>query len=279
MSSPMNPAAGSPPAQTPPLRAGQGSGASVLTRRIEEANAAGRVAFIPFITAGFPTPAKFRQVLRELDEGGADIIEVGVPFSDPVADGPMVEEASRRALAAGVRLRGILEELAESAAGRSAPVVLMGYYNPFLQYGLERFARDAAAAGVSGCIVPDLPVDEDGPLRAVLEAQGMALIPLVGVNTPTARMQAYAHGAAGYVYLVSVLGVTGERAAFAEELAEAFTRAQSVFSLPLAVGFGFSGPAQLEGMPFRPQAVVVGSALLRFLDAGGSAADFMSRLA
>ncbi|MDR2605181.1 MAG: tryptophan synthase subunit alpha [Desulfovibrio sp.] len=246
---------------------------------MEEANAAGRVAFIPFITAGFPTPAKFREALRELDEGGADIIEVGVPFSDPVADGPTVEETSRRALAAGVGLRGILEELAEGAAGRRAPVVLMGYYNPFLQYGLARFARDAAAAGVSGCIVPDLPVDEDGPLRAVLEAQGMALIPLVGVNTPAARMRAYARGAAGYVYLVSVLGVTGERAAFAEELGEAFTRAKGVFSLPLAVGFGFSGPAQLEGLPFRPQAVVVGSALLRFLDAGGSAADFMRRLA
>jgi tryptophan synthase alpha chain len=262
-------------AQTPPFRSRQGAGA--LTRRIEEANAAGRIAFIPFITAGFPTPAKFRKALRELDEGGADIIEVGVPFSDPVADGPMVEEASRRALAAGVTLRGILEELAGGAGSRKAPLVLMGYYNPFLRYGLERFAQDAAAAGVSGCIVPDLPVDEDGPLRAVLEARGMALVPLVGVNTPAGRMRAYARAATGYVYLVSVLGVTGERTAFAEELAEAFARAQSVFSLPLAVGFGFSGPEQAESMPFRPQAVVVGSALLRFLDAGGSAADFMRR--
>jgi tryptophan synthase alpha chain len=264
--------------QSSPDRAGQYPAASVLTRRIETANAAGRVAFIPFITAGFPTPEKFRGVLRELDEAGADIIEVGVPFSDPVADGPVVEEASRRALAAGVGLRGILEELAESADGRGAPLVLMGYYNPFLRYGLSRFARDAADAGVSGCIVPDLPLDEDRPMRTALEKQGMALIPLIGVNTAAERMRAYARAAAGYVYLASVLGVTGERTAFAAELADAFARARSVFSLPLAVGFGFSGPAQLEALSFRPQAVVVGSALLRFLDAGGSAADFMRNL-
>jgi tryptophan synthase alpha chain len=272
----MEQAGGPRPARTLPPGSGQGD-ASVLTRRIEEANAAGRIAFIPFITAGFPSPAKFSAALRELDEGGADIIEVGVPFSDPVADGPVVEEASRRALAAGTGLRGILEELAADAACRRAPVVLMGYYNPFLQYGLTRFAQDAAAAGVSGCIVPDLPVDEDGPLRAALAARAVALIPLVGVNTSPARMRAYARGAAGYVYLVSVLGVTGERAAFADELAGAFTRAAGVFSLPLAVGFGFSGPEQLKNLPFRPQAVVVGSALLRFLDAGGSAADFIRK--
>jgi tryptophan synthase alpha chain len=250
---------------------------SILTRSIEAANAAGRVALIPFITAGFPSPSKFREVLRELDESGADIIEVGVPFSDPVADGPVVEAASRRALSAGVTLRGILEELTESAGRRRTPLALMGYYNPFLQYGLSRFARDAVGAGVSGCIVPDLPLDEDGFLRAALEAEGAALVPLIGVNTPDDRMRAYAREAAGYVYLVSVLGVTGERSAFAAELAGAFTRAQSIFSLPLAVGFGFSGPEQLEAMPFRPQAVVFGSSLLRFLDAGGSAADFMRR--
>ncbi|MDR1947485.1 MAG: tryptophan synthase subunit alpha [Desulfovibrio sp.] len=250
---------------------------SILTRGIEAANAAGRIALIPFITAGFPAPGKFRGILRDLDESGADIIEVGVPFSDPVADGPVVEEASRRALSAGIGLRGILEELAEDKDRRRAPLVLMGYYNPFLQYGLSRFARDAAEAGVSGCIVPDLPLDEDAPMRAALGETGSALIPLIGVNTGLERMRAYAGVAAGYVYLVSVLGVTGERAAFSAELAAAFTRAQSVFSLPLAVGFGFSRPEQLDAVPFRPQAVVFGSSLLRFLDEGGSAADFMKR--
>lgn len=252
-----------------------------LEARIRAANAAGRPALIPFLTAHFPDRARFWAAFDELDGGGADIIEIGVPFSDPVADGPVVEEASRRVLAAGFRLGDLLAELAQRREQRagSAGLVLMGYLNPFLSHGLERLAADAAAAGISGCIIPDLPHEEAGPARAALGSRGLALIPLVGPNTGEERMALCADGAQGYVYVVSVMGVTGERAALAPRVAETVARARRAARLPLALGFGISRPEQLAELPpkARPDAVVFGSALLRHLDAGGTAADFLRR--
>jgi tryptophan synthase alpha chain len=255
----------------------------ILTERIRAAGAEGRPAVIPFLTAGFPDFKRFWIALDELDEGGADIIEVGVPFSDPVADGPVVEAASHHALAGGVTLDRLLQGLREReekrrASGserRGAPLVLMGYYNPFLQYGLARLAEEAARAGVRGCIVPDLPLGEDEEMRVALEAHDLALIPLVGINTGLERMQAYAQRARGFVYLVSVLGVTGMRGAFPPELEAAFGRAREAFDVPLALGFGLSSPEQASALPIRPDAVVIGSALLRLLEQGGTAAEFM----
>ena len=251
-----------------------------LEAKIRAANAAGRPALIPFLTAHFPDRAAFWTAFDELD-GGADIIEIGVPFSDPVADGPVVEDASRRVLAAGFHLGDLLAELAarrERRAG-SAGLVLMGYLNPFLSHGLERLAEEAAAAGVSGCIIPDLPHEEADPARAALGARGIALIPLVGPNTGEERMTLCADGAQGYVYVVSVMGVTGERAALAPRVAETMARARRAVRLPLALGFGLGRPEQLAELPpeARPDAVVFGSALLLHLDAGGSAADFLRR--
>lgn len=250
---------------------------SSLTSTIDKANAAGRFALIPFITAGFPDLERFWTILDELDAGGADIIEIGVPFSDPVADGPVVEAASQRALENGVTLNWILKELAGRKGRYRAGLVLMGYYNPFLHYGLERFAAAARAAGVSGCVVPDLPFEEAGPMRAALEAQGLSLIPLVGLNTSEQRMAGYAKSATGYAYLVSVLGTTGERGAFPKELEQALNLAQKTFSIPVALGFGISTPEQVEAMPIKPKAVVFGSALLQHLNKGESAANFMRR--
>ena len=250
----------------------------ILTRAVQTANQAGRTALIPFITAGFPDKALFWKHLDELDKSGADIIEIGVPFSDPVADGPVVEAASVRALSNGVTLAWILDELRQRKR-YCAPLVLMGYYNPFLQYGLERFAAEAAEAGIAGCIVPDLPIGEDGPLRAALAAHGMALIPLVGLNTGEERMRAYADKATGYAYLVSVLGTTGARDAFPPELTQAMQRAERIFSVPVALGFGIARPEQIENMPVRPKAVVFGSALLKHLDEGHSASNFMRQWA
>ena len=246
-----------------------------LTRRIRAANAGGRTALIPFLTAGFPERERFWIHLAELDAGGADIIEIGVPFSDPVADGPVVEAASQRALQNGVTLGWILDGLRQRKGAFRAALVLMGYYNPFLQYGLETMASDAAEAGVSGCIVPDLPLDEDAPLRVALERYGLALVPLVGVNTGAERMRAYGAKAAGYAYLVSVLGTTGVRSSFPPELEASFRLAEESFNVPVALGFGISRPEQVAAMPIRPRAVVFGSALLRHLEQGGSAASFM----
>jgi tryptophan synthase alpha chain len=246
-----------------------------LQERIETANKNGRMARIPFITAGFPDAERFRKALRELDDNGADIIEIGVPFSDPVADGPVVEDASRRALEAGVSPRWIMAELRGLNPRLKAGLVLMGYYNPFLQYGLEKLALDAATTGVQGFIVPDLPLGEDALLRGVLRAQGLDLIALVGPNTPDERMAEYAQSASGYVYVVSVMGITGVRQGLPPEAAQTVARARGIFSLPVALGFGLQNPAQLKGMADPPHAAVFGSALLRHLDAGGSAKDFM----
>lgn len=252
---------------------------NLLEDKIRKANAAGRPALIPFLTAGFPDGATFWPTVMELDENGADVIEIGVPFSDPVADGPVVEEASRRALSDGVSLRGILTELAGRKGLVKAGIVLMGYLNPFLQYGYEKLAHDAARGGVHGFIVPDLPYEEAGPLRRALKKEGIALIPLVGPNTSAERMALYAGEGEGYVYVVSVMGITGERADVAPQVADTMRRARSVFGLPLALGFGLREPGQIKELPqdARPDAVVFGSALLKHLDEGHSAEEFMAR--
>ena len=247
-----------------------------LRQRIEAANKQNRLARIPFITAGFPERSAFFNILRELDNNGADIIEIGVPFSDPVADGPVVEDASRRVLEAGISLAWILDELRGMNPGLKAGLVLMGYYNPFLQYGLRRFAEDAAAAGVQGVIVPDLPLDEDETFRNALSSAGLDLIPLVGPNTDDARMRAYAEKATGYVYVVSVMGITGARNSLPPEAEQTVRRAREIFSLPVALGFGIQSPEQLRDMKHLPHAVVFGSALLRHIDEKGSVGSFMA---
>ncbi len=251
----------------------------ILEEKILTAKKAGRTALIPFITAGFPSLDSFWGVVRELDAHGADIIEIGVPFSDPVADGPVVETASREALAHGVTLRGIMDLLREHKGEVRAGLVLMGYMNPFLQYGLERFAREAEEVGVHGCIVPDLPVDEAEKMRDLLASRGMALIALVGPNTGNERMKLYAGVSQGYVYVVSVMGTTGERGTLPPEVPAVMARARKIFSLPVALGFGLKTPEQLDSLKgdAKPDAAVFGSALLRHLSEGKSAASFMDR--
>lgn len=251
----------------------------ILEQKIRSARAAGRTALIPFVTAGFPDEGSFWPAIRELDEAGADIIEIGVPFSDPVADGPVVEEASRRVLSDGMNLARLLVELQERKDIFQCGIVLMGYYNPFMQYGLAKFAVDAARAGVHGVIVPDMPYEESEELRELLAAQGIVLISLVGPNTSEERMRLYAKVSQGYIYVVSAMGITGKRSLLVPQVAATMRRARSIFSQPLALGFGLSEPAQVEDLPpdARPDAAVFGSALMQHLDAGGSVADFMAR--
>ena len=253
---------------------------SKVQQKIEQAAKQGRIVLIPFLTAGFPNLDEFWVQLKQLDDNGADIIEIGVPFSDPVADGPVVEMASVKALDLGVSLRWILDELKKRKGQFKAELVLMGYYNPFLQYGLKEFAQTAAACGVSGIIVPDLPLNEDASIRAALEAEGIDLISLVGPNTSEQRMREYAKVAKGYVYVVSVMGITGVRQGLADAVASTLDRANKAFPhLPVVLGFGVKEPAQLEGVKDKLQGVVFGSALINFIQAGGSAADFMKKWA
>lgn len=249
----------------------------ILEKKIRDAAAGGRTALIPFVTAGYPAPERFWEIVRELDESGADIIEIGVPFSDPVADGPVVEGASVIALENGMTLRRIMEGLLQRRGSFRAGLVLMGYMNPFLQYGLEALARDAGEAGVHGLIVPDLPFDEAEAMRGVLAEHGLALIPLVGPNTGRERMKLYAEVSEGYVYAVSVMGTTGERTSLPAEVPELLSRVREVFHLPVALGFGLRSPQQLEEIPeaIRPDAAVFGSSLLRHIAEGLAPADFM----
>lgn len=238
----------------------------------------GRHAVIPFITAGFPSMDTFWDALAEVDAAGADIIEIGIPFSDPVADGPVIEDISRRALAEGVSLEWVVQGLRERKGAYRSKLVFMGYMNPFAQYGLERLAADCAEVGVSGFIVPDLPLEETPEFRAALEPHGLSLITLVGPNTTTERMRAYAPYAQDYVYVVSVLGTTGGVNEHVEAVADTLRRAREVFDVPLALGFGLRVPEQLEALPAdaRPDAAVIGTALLQHLGQGGSAEAFLA---
>lgn len=244
-----------------------------LEEKIANAKKAGRVAAIPFLTAFFPNSEKFWKHLEELDNAGADIIEIGVPFSDPVADGPIIEEASRKALAGGANLKNLLAGLKRRRF--RAGIVLMGYLNPFLQYGLENLARDAKEAGAHGFIIPDLPYEEEDIIKPILEKNDLVLIPLVGHNTPPERMEKYAKDARGYVYAVSVMGVTGEREKMAQNVSTLLKRVKKAFKVPAALGFGLRHPDQLKDLEEKPDAAIFGSALITHLEAGKSAEEFI----
>ncbi len=248
---------------------------SKLTQKIEAANKAGRVGLIPFLPAGYPNKERFFDEIKELDQGGADIIEIGMPFSDPVADGPTVERASLKCLDMGVNLSWILDELAQRRF--DAGLVLMGYLNPVLQYGLEKFAKDAAKAKICGIIIADLSLEEALPLKTALCAENISLIPLVGLNTPKERMELYAKDATGFAYFVSVLGTTGARAALPDEIKKKLSLAREVFDIPIALGFGLKHPDQLKELDGLVDAAVFGSSLIDFIDEGGSSAKFMER--
>lgn len=247
-----------------------------MKETILQANREGRTALIPFITAGFPSPERFWDSLLEIDRAGADIIELGIPFSDPVADGPVIEATSREALAHGVSLRWVLEGLKSYRDQIRAKLVLMGYTNPFVHYGLERLAAECRALRISGLVVPDLPLEETPEFRRALDAEGLTLVTLVGPNTTEERMQQYAPYTKDYVYLVSVLGTTGDVNRHPEAVAEMLRRARRVFDVPLALGFGLREPGQLEALPqdARPDAAVFGTALIRHIEAGKPVSEF-----
>jgi tryptophan synthase alpha chain len=250
---------------------------SPLTRAIGMANQAGRKALIPYLPAGFPDKDRFWQQLQELSDCGADIMEIGIPFSDPVADGPTIEEASQHCLEQGVNLKWIIENLRQRRADYRSQIVFMGYCNPFQQYGWEKLALDAAQAGVSGIIVPDLPFEESGQIEPLLKEQNIDLIPLVGLNTSKERMQKYAQRSAGFVYFVSVMGTTGNNLMSREMLKHKLALAREIFTQPIALGFGLSSPEQLQGLEQYIDAAVFGSALIKHIGSGATCSNFMQR--
>ncbi len=221
-----------------------------------------RAALMPYMMGGYPDLERSRQIAAAYVRGGADIVELGVPFSDPLADGPVIHAAATAALAAGVTLDRVLELGAGLA--REVPVVLMCYANVILARGLERFLDAVVAAGLSGLIVPDLPFEEAGETRAACEARGLALVPLVAPTTPEERVAAIGAGARGFLYTVSLTGTTGERNQVAGDLGSVIARAAAHAEVPIAVGFGISGPEQAAAAARAgAQGVIVGSRLVR----------------
>jgi tryptophan synthase alpha chain len=231
-------------------------------RRLEQHR---KRAFIPYITAGDPAPEMTVDVMEMLVDAGADVIELGIPFSDPLADGPTIQAAAWRALGRGVDVERVLAWTREFASRRDAPVVLFSYLNPILRYGPERFVRDALEAGAAGLLLTDLPVGEDGKLEAALTAGGMELVRLVAPTTPADRLAGILRAAQGFVYYISRTGVTGERDRLRLSLADEVGALRRRTDLPIAVGFGISSPEQAQAVASVADGVVVGSALVRTL--------------
>jgi tryptophan synthase alpha chain len=232
---------------------------------------------VTYVTAGDPDLARTAELLRALPEAGADVIEVGVPFSDPMADGPVIQRASERALAAGASLASILELLRRERARIAAPVVLFTYANPVERMGYPRFVEEAAAAGVDGVLVLDLPIDEAGPLADGLTRRGIAPIFLVSPTTPAERIARAASFGSGFLYAISRLGVTGVQQRLSEDADAVVKRIRSVASLPIALGFGISTPAQVAAACGLADAAVVGSALVNVIAEAGRDPDLVSR--
>jgi tryptophan synthase alpha chain len=230
-----------------------------------------RAALVLFVTAGHPTLAATPEVLRTLADAGADVIELGVPFSDPLADGPVIQAASHSAIAQGADLAWTLDTLARFRAERSTPVVLFSYLNPLMRYGMERFLADAASAGADGVLVTDLPVGSDPRLEGRFAESPLDLIRLVAPTTATARVRDIAASAEGFLYYISRTGVTGESAALADGLAREVEAVRAVTPVPVAVGFGISTPEQVRAVAAVADGVVVGSALVRALERDGIA--------
>lgn len=229
----------------------------------------GRRAFVPYVTAGHPDRARSVALLQGLEQAGADIVEVGVPFSDPLADGAVIQASSQRALEQGTRLDQVLEIISD--AGLTIPVVLFSYLNPLLRGGDDALRR-AADAGAHGVLVTDLPLGADPEREAWFARSPLAFIRLVAPTTPAARMAEIARTGSGFVYLISRLGVTGERAELPAELPATAARLRAATSLPLCIGFGISKPEQARAVATLADGVVVGSAIVRAADESVDAA-------
>jgi len=232
--------------------------------RIQQAFGQGHPAFMPYSVLGYPNRQASLDVVKSLVEAGADLLELGVPFSDPLADGPTIQAATQKSLENGTTLRDCLAMTSElRRQGCDTPAVIMGYINPMLAYGLEQFVADAVAAGVDGFIVPDLPPEEAEELEALCDQHQLALIYLLAPTSTPERIKLVAEKSKGFIYLVSLTGVTGARNEMAPGLAQFVARVRDVTSLPLAVGFGIGNGKQAQMVGQLADGVIVGSALVK----------------
>jgi tryptophan synthase alpha chain len=252
-------------------------GAAGITAAIRAAAQRDRPAIVAFLTAGFPSRDHLRAHLAAIADA-ADVIEIGVPFTDPMADGMTIQHASHVALAGGVSLRWILKQLAESNARAAVPRLLMSYLNPLLAFGLDELPDAAARAGVSGFIVPDLPLEESDELGAALRTQGLALVQMVTPVTPPERQRRLCAASEGFVYAVTMTGTTGKATAVPDEVIRYLDSVRAVATLPVCAGFGIRNREQVERLRSHVDGVIVGSALVECLERGDDPTRFLRSL-
>jgi tryptophan synthase alpha chain len=240
-----------------------------IERKFQELSEKGRAALVTYITAGDPSLELTPDIVFRLEKSGADIIELGVPFSDPMADGPAIQLASERALNSGTTLHGVLDAVRKIRKHSEIPLLLFGYYNPFLAYGLKKLATDASEAGVDGILSIDLPPEEAEEFKIHTDNKGLNLVFLLAPNSTVERINLVAEYASGFVYLVSVTGVTGERPNLDYSLEPIIDEIRKHIRLPVGVGFGVSTPSQVSKIARLADAVIVGSALVRIIEKDG----------
>jgi len=247
---------------------------SRITETFESLKQNNRKALMPYVTVGYPALESALEIVPAMAEAGADLVELGVPFSDPLADGATIQAAGQRALANGMSLALCLEQAATlRARGVTVPFVLMGYYNPMMQFGFARFAEQAVASGIDGLIVPDLPPEEAEALYTATTARGLDVIFLLAPTSDSARVQKVTALSGGFVYLVSLVGVTGARESLPPDLAEFVARVRAVTEKPLAVGFGIATPEQAAQVAQVADGIIVGSALVKAVGAAEDPAE------
>jgi tryptophan synthase alpha chain len=256
---------------------GRAPGHEAIGAAIRAAKARGGPAIVAYLTAGFPRRERFRDDLARI-AAAADVVEIGVPFTDPMADGMTIQRASHAALSQGVTLAWILGELAALAPRPKAPLLLMSYLNPLLAYGLDRLPRAAREAGVAGVIVPDLPYEECDELKRALEAEGVGLVQMVTPVTPPERLAMLCAAAQGFVYAVTMTGTTGKSVAVPDDVLAYLARVRAVAPIPVCAGFGIRGREQVDRLKDHVDGVVVGSALVEVLERGGDPVAFLAAL-
>jgi tryptophan synthase alpha chain len=249
-----------------------------ISRLFERLRQEGRPGFIAYITAGDPSPSATPGLVAALERGGVDLIELGVPFSDPIADGPVIQRGAERALKAGTTVSSVLQIAAEIRKHSEIPLLLFTYMNPLVRYGFDALARDAVSSGIDGCLLTDLSVEEAGPYTKALLDHGLDTVFLAAPTSTERRRKLVAKYSTGFIYLVSRTGVTGEQQSLADTAAPLIDSMRQVTDLPLAVGFGISTPDQMHTVGALADAVVVGSALVRAIEKNAGSPDLETKI-
>jgi len=250
-----------------------------IDAKFNELRAAGSKGIIAYLTAGDPDLETTEELVCYLSESGAAMVELGVPFSDPVADGPVIQAASGRALQNGVTLEDVLNLASRLRSRLDIPLLVMTYYNPVYSFGLESFAKAASRSGLDGVIVPDLPLEESDVLSKMLQQSGLHFIQLLAPTSSPGRIKATVANAGGFIYCVSVSGVTGARNNLPASGYELLSRVRAETDLPLALGFGISSPEQVNDIGDEADAVIIGSAIVRLVEEGGGRDEILARVA